>query len=243
MGEKHTSRTIQAMKDLFAPMDNKWVDANSLVINYARGSKLVLGGSIAMAVTRKKPHKVPGDLDFFTNSYADAMEFVGKIMTFLSSKKGTYGRINFNNETEYVLEGVKNHIRIEGPKYWLPICVMVLEKEVRSFIWNGIRVQYFDDVVAAAKHTTTRDNKTRVPWEPRNNVTIVPMKQEDIDVALDMLEECGIAQECGIDPLISHKDGVDAFHASVKKMQNDAAWRESLKEEKDQKETNYLFLS
>lgn len=241
MGEKSsTSWTVQALKDLFAPLDNKWVDANSLVINYARGSKLVLGGSIAMAVTRKQPHKVPGDLDFFTNSYADAMDFVGKIMTFLSGKKGTYGRIGFNNQTEYVLEGVKNHVRIEGPKYWLPICVMVLKKDVRSFVWNGMRVQYFDDVVAAAKKTTKRDNKERTNWKSDNKSNGIPFVKRDDRDDLDALIE---AMESGIDPDKSHQDGVCVFRASIKKAQNDAAWYENLIEEKEQKDVNYLFVS
>jgi hypothetical protein len=108
---------------------------------------------------------------------------------------------------------------------------MVLEKEVRSFIWNGIRVQYFDDVVAAAKQTTTRDNKERVPWDKHNKVTVTPLPRKEID-PLDDLEE-NYFDSSDIDPEKTHADGVAAFNASAKNMQMRG----------DQEERSNLFLT
>jgi len=40
---------------------------------------------------------------------------------------------------------------------------MVLKDPIRKFYWNMTQVQYFDDVIAAAKKVTQRDEKPRVP--------------------------------------------------------------------------------
>ncbi len=159
------SKLIKGLTEIYDPFidDNfDWVKRNSLVLNYARRHKLVFGGSIAMAITRKKATKIPGDIDLFTNNNIDAMNFVNDIMNFLHTKKGVFYRLYVNNETQFTLEGVKSHYRIVGPPYWLPICVMVLKKPIRQFYWNAAPVQFFDDVVAAAKEVTAKDGKERV---------------------------------------------------------------------------------
>lgn len=169
------SKIITELKTLFAPLNNEWVQDNSLLINYARREHLVFGGSIALAISRKKPHKVPGDIDLFTNDYDSAWRFITNVLNYLSNKKGSYGKVQFNNQTKFTLEGVKNHIRLSGPPFWLPVCVMVLEEPIRQFIWNGTRVQFFDDVVKAAKKVEKIDNKIRIPWEFK------PEKEQDVD--------------------------------------------------------------
>ncbi len=158
------SEYILGLEALYKSLNNSWVNANSFLLNTARQCRLSLGGSIGIAVSRKKPHKIPGDIDLFTDSYDDAWEFTTKILKYLSNKPGSYGKLVFNNETKFTLEGVKNHIRISGPPYWLPICVMVMKKPVRYFYWNRTRVQYFDDIVVAANKTTEIDKKERVPF-------------------------------------------------------------------------------
>jgi hypothetical protein len=158
------SKLITHLEELYSIFDSNWVVANSLLLNLARKHKLSLGGSIGLSISRKKPHKVPGDIDLFTESYNDAWNFTSEVLKYLSNKPGSYGKLVFNNETKFTLEGVKNHIRISGPPYWLPICVMVMKEPVRYFLWNRTRVQYFDDIVSAAKKTTEIDKKERVPF-------------------------------------------------------------------------------
>lgn len=159
------SPIIIHLEELYKPLDNKWVNQNSLIINYALNCELIVGGSIAMAVSNKKPHKVPGDFDFFTDKHDDAMKFFNKLTDWLTKRPGTNFKVMFNVKNEYTLPGVSHHIRILVP-FWKPICIMTMESPVRAFYTKGgLRVQYFDDVVAAAKHASTIDNKERLPFD------------------------------------------------------------------------------
>lgn len=154
------SKIIEYLDDLYHTTGKEWVKKNSLPINYAKNSRLAFGGSIAMAISNRRPAKIPGDLDFFTDCKEDAEEFILKIMGFLGNRKNTWYDMRFNHETEYVLDGVSDHIRIKVP-FWLPICVMVLKDPIRKFYKHGMAVQYFDDVVKAAKEATEIDGKER----------------------------------------------------------------------------------
>jgi hypothetical protein len=156
------SKLIDGLSSLYRDFDESWVLKNSLILNLTRKHKLSFGGSIAMAITRKKAIRKPGDIDLFTNSNEDALEFIGSIIKYLHNKKGSFYRIYVNNETKFTLEGVKSHYRIVGPPYWLPICIMVLKKPIRSYFYHGAKVQFFDDVVKAAKEVTEKDGKERV---------------------------------------------------------------------------------
>ena len=159
------SPTIIGLEELFAPLDNTWINKNSLVINYARNCDLAVGGSIAMAISNKKPHKVPNDFDFFTDKNDNALNFLTKIITWLAQRPKTNYKVLVNNKTKFTLPGVSHHIRILVP-FWKPICIMTLESPMRVFHFKGgLQVQYFDDVVAAAKHATGIDNKERLPFD------------------------------------------------------------------------------
>jgi len=70
------SPLIVELENLYTPIDYKWVSRNSLVLNAARQSGIALGGSIAMAITRKKAVKEPGDIDFFTSDMKKAENFI-----------------------------------------------------------------------------------------------------------------------------------------------------------------------
>lgn len=200
------SKLIDGLIKLYGVFDEKcpnhdWVERNSLILNYAKNAELVLGGSIAMAITRKKAAKIPGDFDFFTNSNQSAMNFITSIMNYLHGKKGSYYRIYVNNETKFTLEGVKSHYRIVGPPYWLPICVMVLEKPIRKFYWNSLPVQFFDDVVNAAKKTTEKDGKERVDvqkidYDNFDNESFLPKRSNfDLDFDFELCKECDISTQ------------------------------------------------
>lgn len=157
-------KLISALKEIYSKIDNSWVQQNSLILNSSRRHKLVLGGSIGMAITRKIAIKIPGDIDLFTNSNDDALLFLNDIIKYLHDKKGSYYRIWVNNETKFTLEGVKSHYKILGPPYWKSICIMVLKEPIRSFYWNSARVQFFDDIVKAAQQVTLIDKKDRIGW-------------------------------------------------------------------------------
>lgn len=163
MAEFNKNAIITGLEELYAPVGNEWVIKNSYVLNAARTSKLSIGGSIAMAITRKKAIKIPGDIDLFTDSYYEAESFINKITSYLNNRPNTYYGIMVNNETPYCLEGVSHYVHIQVP-FWHKICVMVLKDSIRSFIWNRTKVQYFDDVVKAAKKVTEIDGKERVSF-------------------------------------------------------------------------------
>ena len=158
------SLTILGLEELFAPLDNTWINKNSLVLNYARNCDLAVGGSIAMAISNKKPHKIPGDFDFFTDNNENSLKFIQNIIYWLSKRPNTHYKIQINNKTDFTLPGVSHHVRITVP-FWKPICVMTLENPIRAFFYHGLKVQYFDDVVRAAREASCIDDKNRLPFD------------------------------------------------------------------------------
>jgi len=158
------STIISNLEELYKPLDNKWVNQNSLVINYAKGAGLSVGGSIAMAISNRKPHKIPGDFDFFTDDNEKSLKFIQNIIFWLSQRANTHYKIQFNTKTEFTLPGVSHHVRITVP-FWKPICIMTLENPIRYFFYHGLKVQYFDDVVRAAKEATAKDGKKRITFD------------------------------------------------------------------------------
>lgn len=171
-------KKITALQEIYGSVGNEWIRKNSLVLKIAQQSGVALGGSIAMAITRKKAIKIPGDLNFFTDDQRKAEDFVNRITRFLNNRKNTYYNMRINNETAHCLEGVKRHYRIVVP-FWLPICVMVLDKPIRQFFWHRQPVQYFDDVVEAAKKTTATDGKERVDIKKGNKFSVDFKLDED----------------------------------------------------------------
>ncbi len=161
---KEKSEQIVALENLYKDVGNNWVVKNSLVLNIARQSGVAIGGSIAMAITRKKAVKEPGDIDLFTDSQVKAEDFIKRLTSYLNGRPNTYYDMRINNRTEHCLEGVVRHYRVKVP-FWLPICVMVLEKPIRTFYWNKMPVQFFDDVVSAAKKASDIDGKTRIDFD------------------------------------------------------------------------------
>lgn len=161
------------------------------VLHTARNSELVLGGSIGMAITHKKPFKLPGDIDLFTNDNGKAMDFCMEAIYFLATQK-VYYKVLFNNSTTRLLNDVSNHIRIQVP-FWKPICVMTVKTPLRKFYWNGIAVQYYDDITKAAKHATTIDSKPRIlsdlddvleqsTGSINRNIYLPPSYEKDADI-------------------------------------------------------------
>lgn len=177
------SKLTNSFISLYGSKLSTWVKPNEIVLTRARQNNLVVGGSIALAITCKRAKKEPGDIDLFTNSFRDAMNFVLALSNDLKNKK-IYYQILINNHTDILLPGVSNWIKIKVP-FWKDICVMVLEKEIRYFRWiQGLNVQYFDDVVASAKITSERDGKDRTS-HLKETSNLMETKYTPIDVLKD----------------------------------------------------------
>lgn len=174
---------INNLELLYAEHDNTWVKSNSLVLNYARQANLAIGGSIAMSVSNKRAHKTPSDLDFFTDNQEDSTEFIHLITAWLDRRVNTHYKLLVNHETKFTLPNVSHHVRIIVP-FWKPICVMTLKTPLRSFFYHGLRVQYFDDVVAAAKQVTEIDGKDRVP--PMSAASVSVQKLQTLSDIFDI---------------------------------------------------------
>jgi hypothetical protein len=165
------SKLTNSLNEIYKNVGNEWVKQNSIVFHYARNHNMTIGGSIGMALTHKKPFKLPGDIDLFTNNNEDSLEFIMDLIEFLSAKSNTYYRLLVNNGTKYVLDGVINHHRLIVP-FWKPICVMTLKTPIRKFYHQGLSVQYYDDIVKCAKSVEKIDGKNRTvaPVLPVNKV-------------------------------------------------------------------------
>jgi len=160
--KQYTSNLVLSLEELYKDVGNEWVKQNSFILNNIKKCDLVIGGSIAMAITAKNPFKIPGDIDLFTDTNNNALEFLSTLLTFLSARTNTYYKVLVNNGTKYNLEGVSNHIRVVVP-FWKPICIMTLKQPIRSFHWtSGVRVQFYDDVKKAALLVEKIDGKQRV---------------------------------------------------------------------------------
>ena len=173
---------INNLESLYAEHDNTWVKSNSLVLNYARQADLAIGGSVAMSISNKRAHKTPSDLDFFTDNKEDSTEFVHNITAWLDRRVNTHYKLLVNHETKFTLPNVSHHVRIIVP-FWKPICVMTIKSSLRSFFYHGLRVQYFDDVVAAAKQATEIDGKDRVP-----HISVASVSVQKVQTLSDMFD-------------------------------------------------------
>lgn len=162
------------LEEIYAPAGNEWVNRNGFVFYAAKQSDLSIAGSIAISLGRKKSIKIPGDIDFVCDNNQAALEFVDRLQNKLLSMS-VYWRVQFNSKTEFCPDGCSVHIRFTAP-FWLPICVMVVEKVNFWRTNGGNQIQSFNDVIKAAKELDERDGKGRVPedleeWvEPREPV-------------------------------------------------------------------------
>jgi hypothetical protein len=200
--QKNKSSLVVALEELYKPLGSEWVNQNSLVINAANRCGLTIGGSIAMAISRKKPHKIPGDIDYFTDNINHLFSFITEIQKYLLQRKGTNFMMGFNIENDYVLEGVKCHVRIKVP-FWKPICVMVLKEPVRKFYWHKMAVQYFEDVIKAAKQATEIDGKER---DPHNESFVEKLKIIENDNLWNEQDEIPFESKSRKDP---HRPWID----------------------------------
>lgn len=144
---------------IYEPFGNEWVKHNGFVFDQARACGLALAGSIAIAVSRKKAIKLPGDIDFVCQNNSEAQYFINILQDYLL-KKSVYWKIQVNSKTHFCPKGCTAHFRITVP-FWLPICVMVIGEVKYWRIEGGNQIQQFNDVVNAAKALEERDGKDR----------------------------------------------------------------------------------
>lgn len=153
---------------IYEPFGNEWVKANGYVFDSARKCELTLAGSIAIAVSRKKAIRPPGDIDFVCSSFEAARHFTGTLEEFLI-KRSVYWKTLTNSKTPFCPDGCSIHIRFVAP-FWLPICIMVIPEVNHWRVSGGDLIQNYEDVVEAAKLLDERDGKGRVEEEPRERV-------------------------------------------------------------------------
>lgn len=186
MGKKYTNGFIEKLTNIYSDVGNEWIKKNELVLNYGMQSGLALGGSIALAIgSGKKAFKTPGDIDFFTDNQDAYFDFICNMMSYLFSRENTQYELKFNHETKFNLENVSDHCRLVVP-FWKKVCIMVLKTPITTYYVNGMKIQRYDDVVAAAKAVTLIDGKKRVVdengiYDP-NDITITntPITTEGI---------------------------------------------------------------
>lgn len=152
--------------------DKLWIERNNFVFWAARKSGLSLGGSIGIAVSRKKMVNQPNDIDFLAHNFGCAQSFIHLLERKLFQRK-SYWKTMVNHGTDFCPEGVETHIRFQC-FLWLPICIMVLPKGKLSS-WRtsqGMQIQNFKDIVSAAKALDERDEKGRITSEVEQSLLV-----------------------------------------------------------------------
>ena len=165
-------------------LDGSFARKNSLVINEAIRFGLSLCGSVGCAVATGCPQKEAGDLDFVTDSNSQAVAFIARLESYLSSKKVHYQKL-VNHKTKFVPKFCVSHYRLKV-SFWMEICVFVIDSKqlkVDSFFRDGVRVQNYRQMYDAAEELTKRDNKVRV------SIDKVILEEGDDDVLRDGFED------------------------------------------------------
>jgi hypothetical protein len=136
------------------------------IIRAASKCKLAVCGSTGMHFGHRNPRKLPGDLDFVTDSSENALEFISKVLM-LFKKYRHYGRIYVQNRTDWCPDRTITHYKVISSIH-IDICVMVLAPGVKFNYWYndvGVCVQKYDDIRQSAEELTDRDGKHRVDLE------------------------------------------------------------------------------
>jgi len=132
------------------------------LIHKASRKGLALGGSTGLHFAYGHATKLPGDLDFITDNHMKAWEFMQWFYMGIRGYKH-HARMYIQNQTDWCPTGTLAHYKLSSSLH-MDLCIMVLPKGALNKWYNecGVCVQAFDDIVAAAKELTKRDNKPRV---------------------------------------------------------------------------------
>jgi hypothetical protein len=144
-------------------LDPAFLIENYIVLKMANRYGLSIAGSFGLHLGHHRPSELPNDLDFVTDNFDGAMAFVTSLARVLQDKR-CYMRVTLSSHTKFVPVTANQHIHIECP-FWKSICVFVLPVgAVRSWWFGrGLRVQKYDDIVAAAKSLREVDGKPPPP--------------------------------------------------------------------------------
>lgn len=172
--------------------NKRWVRRHWAIIDYAGKNGIAIGGSVGMAIGHGSPVRAPNDLDFVTTDHNKAISFVLMCLNALSGYRSRC-QIRMNNMTSWVPDGALAHYRIDS-SMWLPICIFVVENMSVWYPCKNLCVQSYNEIVAAAKKLTERDDKPRIDDDqpeteddlPRREVT--PEPEEDEEEPEDIME-------------------------------------------------------
>lgn len=168
--------------------EDYWIENNNYVFWAAREHGLALAGSIAIAVSRKKAVKKPGDIDLVASNLIQAFQFIYTLQEKLLTYKA-FWNIRVNNRTDFCPPGSTCHIRFMSP-FWMNICVMVIPEE-NFKIWRssqGMMIQDFNSILSAAKAMDERDGKNRIEQieEPDKSIKVhIPIFDEFMECDSD----------------------------------------------------------
>lgn len=166
-----------------AALDCSWVRKNSFVIQSASRNNMCVAGSFAIGLATKNPFKIPGDLDFVSESVPDALLFLNELMTFLSGKSVFY-RLTCNNNNDYTAPGSNVHFRFFCP-FWKEICVMIIPK-ANYYYWKGLRIQPYGEVRWAMERIEEKSPKGRIQYDAI---------QDDVDDIFETTGEFTVKQQ------------------------------------------------
>ena len=180
---------IEKLKDFYGNK-SEWIDHHKIVIDQSRCNKLAICGSFGRYIYKNKT-EIPNDLDFVTDNLDDALNYVSFLQKYAMGKKYSYGKILFQNNTKFCLTGVKHHLRFES-SFWKPICIFVLEEELKYWFKWGLKLQYMEDNQKYKKKIDEKRNKNSKKEEESSKeintakVVSVLSNKDNLDDLLDM---------------------------------------------------------
>lgn len=162
MSKKIIDHLDMVYRDHLEKPEYKALRRHAGLIGRASYLGLALGGSTGRHICTKHSTRLPGDLDFITDSQEVAWKFVFGVCRQFEKYKH-HGRIYTQHGTDWCPDGTVSHYHLTSTIH-MKMCIMVLHPETLN-VWytdSGICVQQYDDIVAAAARLSKRDGKPRL---------------------------------------------------------------------------------
>ena len=168
------NKHIEYLKELYGS-DSEWIDRHKIVIDQYRLHNMAICGSLGRNIYGEKPI-IPNDIDLVTDSLESAMAYVSVLQKYAMSKQFSYGKLLFQNNTEFCLSGVSHHLRLET-SFWMPICIFVLKDPLKFWFKWDLKLQYMED---NKKYKKELDEKR---------------KKDEAKEAIELTEVAGVVEE------------------------------------------------
>lgn len=143
----------------------------------AQQNNLAVCGSVGIALSRKKASKLPNDIDFVTNDYTNAINFVADLSKIVWGGGMYRGKMTIQQQymTDWVPSKAIAHIRVKM-QFFIPICIFVRRKvDFRTWYCGGHMVQDYRDITSSKEEVEGRRRKNE-----GNEVEIEENKVETI---------------------------------------------------------------